>query len=615
LATSPEAGRGSRPGRLLLFAVWAGLLAGILEAVIGLLLQSLGWPLRVPLTILWIAPAFNVLLFTAAGVVLGAATAHPRLNRRRIWVTALLFGLVFGLIQAADLMRPGAALLLALGLAIAMSRPLPAPAWWEGLARRSLRPLVVVAALCAAVGLAVPWLLERRFVAALSAAEAGLPNVLLITLDTLRADHVSAYGYSRTTTPNLDALARRGILFEHAFANSSWTLPSHASLFTGRYPHEHGADWLSPMQAGIPTLAEAFAAKGYLTAAFAANTSYVSPEWGLGRGFGRFEVYGGSWADRAVRTAYGRRLALNVLPRLGFFDIVGRKRARQVNDQFLTWLDGERVDRPFFAFLNYLDVHDPYLTEAEHHRRFSPHPARGVLINFQFQPHAFRRKPTLTHAEIQAEIDAYDGCLTYLDAQIGALVTQLADRGLDSNTLIVITSDHGESFGNHDLFGHGNSLYLETLRVPLLVIWPGRVPGGVRIGDPVGLERVPATIDALVGLSAGAPTFPGRSLALYWSSDTDRESLSVPVLSEVSHVDKGPPGYPTSAGSLRSLITREWHVIVSSSGSTELYDRQHDAMEVTNVASDDAARQVLERLRELISTIRSGAAASPEASR
>ena len=132
-------------------------------------------------------------------------------------------------------------------------------------------------------------------------------------------------------------------------------------LLTGRLPFEHKADWWDPLDRTYPTLAEVLAKRGYRTAAFAANTSYVAPEWGLARGFSHFEVYGSSLADDVVRTVYGRKLALNILPRLGYFDIPGRKRASQVNEEFFRWLDGAD-GRPFFVMLNYFDLHDPYLT-------------------------------------------------------------------------------------------------------------------------------------------------------------------------------------------------------------------------------------------------------------
>ena len=589
----------------MLLAAWAGFLLGVLEGLAVTMLRVGGWPVRAPVEILWIAPVVNGVLFLGAGFMLAAVTwALGARMQPRLFFTALLWMLGFGFIQAPGVIQPGAAVLLALGAAVASSRARGAVEWWSRLARRTILPLALAAGAATVVGLAWSPVLERRAASVRVSPQPDLPNVLLIVLDTLRADHVSAYGYARPTTPNLDRFAERGVLFEHAFANSSWTLPAHASLLTGRLPHEHGADWREPMKEGLPTVAEVFAGQGYLTAAFAANTSYVAPEWGLGRGFGRFEVYGGSWADDVVRTAYGRRLALNLLPRLGFFDVPGRKRASQVNGEFLSWID-EAAGRPFFALLNYFDVHDPYLTIEPHHTRFSPQAARGDVINFQLQPHVFRRKPTLSAAEVQAEVDAYDGCLAYLDEQLGVLFAELSRRDLDGNTLIVVTSDHGESFGNHDLFGHGNSLYLETLHVPLVVVWRGRVPAGVRVSLPVGLDRVAATIEELTHGGHGGSALPGRSLAPMWvTGDAAGAFLFTPVLSEVSRVPDGPVGYPTRAGSLTSLVTPEWHLIMSSVGDAELYEWTRDPSERANLAESPQGRAIVEDLKRVIERVR-----------
>jgi arylsulfatase A-like enzyme len=336
-------------------------------------------------------------------------------------------------------------------------------------------------------------------------------------------------------------------------------------------------------------------ARGYVTAAFAANTAYVTPEWGLARGFSRFEVYGSSLADDAMRTVYGRKLALNVLPRIGYFDVPGRKRAADVNAEFLRWLD-KIPDRPFFALLNYFDVHDPYLTAADYEARFATDVPRGDLVNFQFQPNVFRRKPTLSAGEIQTEIDGYDGCLSYLDAELGRLFAELAKRGLDRRTLVVLTSDHGESFGNHDLFGHGNSLYVETLHVPLILSWPQTIPSGVRVSGVASLHQIPATVLDLLG--AGTAPLPGRSLAKRWTSEAGPDPG--PVLSEVSpgRFKEGPPNYPTTAGGLRSLVTDRWHLILSESGHAELYAWREDRDEARNLADTPAGRQTIRELTQ-----------------
>ena len=347
------------------------------------------------------------------------------------------------------------------------------------------------------------------------------------------------------------------------------------------------------MDRTYPTLAEVLAAHGYATAAFAANTTYVTPEWGLARGFARFEVYGSSLSDDVVRTLYGKKLALTVLPRVGYFDIPGRKRASRVNHEFFHWLD-EGGGRPFFAFLNYIEVHDPYVPVRGYESRFSAHVPRGDLVNFQFQPYAFRRKRTLTAEEVQSEVNGYDACLAYLDEQLGQLFQELATRGLDKNTLVILTSDHGEAFGNHDLFGHGNGLYIETLHVPLIFVWPGRIPAGQRIASTVSLHRVPATIVDLLGVGGSSPLFPGRSLVSSWSSD-DGDGRGDAVVSEVSpgRFKQGPPSYPTASGGLQSVVTDRWHFIRSESGRRELYAWREDREEQHDLAATPAGQAVM----------------------
>ena len=583
------------PASVFLITAWFGLASGMLEGLTRTALRGVdGFVYLNSPDILWIAPALNLIFFVtiAAGVAVvlrWGAVVRPTL------VAALFSWIAFsGLLLTLGKMSQAASLILSLGLAWQVGR------WLRGrepqllsFLRRTLGPLFVLAAIVGATGAQWDSWHERSLVHALPAAPAGVPNLLLITLDTLRADHLSAYGYERRTTPNIDRLAETGVLFESAIANSSWTLPSHASLFTGRLPHEHRADWLDPLDRTYPTLAEVLAAHGYATAAFAANTTYVTPEWGLARGFARFEVYGSSLSDDVVRTLYGKKLALTVLPRVGYFDIPGRKRASRVNHEFFHWLD-EGGGRPFFAFLNYIEVHDPYVPVRGYESRFSAHVPRGDLVNFQFQPYAFRRKRTLTAEEVQSEVNGYDACLAYLDEQLGQLFQELATRGLDKNTLVILTSDHGEAFGNHDLFGHGNGLYIETLHVPLIFVWPGRIPAGQRIASTVSLHRVPATIVDLLGVGGSSPLFPGRSLVSSWSSD-DGDGRGDAVVSEVSpgRFKQGPPSYPTASGGLQSVVTDRWHFIRSESGRRELYAWREDREEQHDLAATPAGQAVM----------------------
>ena len=589
--------------RVLLVSVWFGLISGLLEGVVANFLRQMpGFALRVPVGILWIAPVLNLALFLVMGA--GLWLLFAALGKGPgAWLLLAFYGWVtlFGLLLLIGKLPQFAALILSLGIAAEIGRRLQFREQRLHLFfRRTIVPLAGLVLLAGGVGAQWEGWRERSLLSRLPEAQAEAPNLLLITLDTLRADHLSSYGYHRPTTPNLDRLAQGGILFEYAVANASWTLPSHASLFTGRFPHEHGADWWTPMNGNYPTLAEALAARGYRTAAFAANTSYVSPEWGLKRGFSRFEVYGASLADDAMRTVYGRKLALTILPRLGYFDIPGRKNAKRVNQEFLRWLDSVG-GQPFFAFLNYNDVHDPYLTSQPFQTRFSNQVARGDVINFQFQANAFRRKPIVTPQEAQMEINSYDGCLVYLDHELGALFAELARRGLDKNTLVIVTSDHGEAFGNHDLFGHGNSLYWETLHVPLIFSWPGQIPANVRVSPIVGLHRIPATIMDLFGYTA-SPAFPGESLAGLWSAGADN-GPGTPVLSEVSRKGDGPPDYPVTAHSLQSLVTDQWHLILSDVGRAELYAWRVDPEENHDLADTAEGQIVVKELTQQLADV------------
>lgn len=572
--------------RLAPVAVSAGLAFGLVEAVTDLLFQWLvpGKVAGNSPDILYVAPIFDAVLFLMMGTALSGVFALVRDRPEpRVTVGLFVFAGLFGWLSILGELHQIAVVILSLGVAAEAARRLRKPdGWIAAISRPALIAVGAPAFLLGMGGGLSDGLREQQVAASLPAPQAGQPNVILITLDALRADHVSAMGYSRQTTPNLDRLAHRGVILSRAFANSSWTLPSHASLFTGKLPDQHRADWGTPLDGTYPTLAEVLASRGYLSAAFAANTAYITPGTGLDRGFAHFQVFGNSAASDAMRTVYGRKIALTLLPRLGDYDIPGRKNAAGVNTEFLSWLD-KNGHRPFFAFLNYFDVHDPYLTDSKYQQTFSADATRGDVINFQFQAQAFRRKPDVSPAEAQAEIDGYDGALAYLDAQLGVLDDDLSRRGLDQNTLLIVTSDHGEAFGNHDLFGHGNSLYLETLHVPLIVYWPGHIPAGVRLDRLTGLNELPGTI---MELAAGQATpFAGGSLAEAMLKGTDSPTEQA-VVAELTagRFKEGPANYPVSKGNLRALITPEWHLIVSDSGAAGLYSWSTDPSESNDLA-------------------------------
>ena len=425
-----------------------------------------------------------------------------------------------------------------------------------------------------ALGIPACWLIasgttflrERLAMRALATAAAERPNVLVLVLDTQRADHLSSYGYERPTTPRMDRLAAQGALFENAFASSSWTLPTHASLFTGRYPQEHRAGvmrrpWLDGR---FPTLAEVLRASGYATGGFVANGFWCGRQTRLHRGFIRYEDFYHSLGDAVARTSLGRRLAYDYGPRFGFIDVPGRKRAELVNAQFLRWVN-QVGDRPFFAFLNYFDVHGPLLPPAPYAGRFSGRTSTPKSDEIQIGA-LTGDMPRYTPEAIRTLIDAYDESLLYLDAQIGALMDSLDAKGALENTLVVITSDHGESFGEHGMMFHGHSMYRDQLAVPLIVRLPGPIAAGLRVTAPVGTEQIPATILKLAGITTDV--LPGPALPL---SDGAADS-SPAVIGGVGRRSLVPADWPTSRGWVTSLATRRFHFILNEDGTAHLFD-------------------------------------------
>ncbi len=362
---------------------------------------------------------------------------------------------------------------------------------------------------------------EHRQKSALPTAPARAQNVLLIVWDTVRAANTSLYGYSRATTPNLERLASRGVRFDLAFSASSWTLASHASMFTGRWPHELRVDWKAPMRDGVPTLAEYLAAHGYDTAGFVANLDYCAAETGLARGFAHYEDYPLSLFDTFTgHVALGRRIDVPAWASAiesflekhtgRWYDVLPRskeheKRADAINGAFLRWLGRRPANgRPFFAFLNYNDAHTPYEVPDPSIPGFGLRPSsashRRILRAFTGVD-----KMTLSAADVHMANDVYDDCLFYMDLQLGLLIDELGRRGVLKDTLLIIASDHGEHLGDHGLFFHGGSLYRQLVQVPLLMVGHKRIPAGRTVAQPVSLCDIPATVIDLLGVGLGSP--------------------------------------------------------------------------------------------------------------
>jgi arylsulfatase A-like enzyme len=376
-------------------------------------------------------------------------------------------------------------------------------------------------------------------------------NVVLITLDTTRADHLGLYGYRRATSPTLDRLGTESQVFDRAYSSSSWTLPAHASLFTSMLPTSHGADkspdgalvlsdqvdapesWkiyrANPPRSDVPMLAEVLARAGYATGAFVGGP-WLKRVFGLSRGFA-------TWDDEGVG-ADGRSGA----------EITYRAR---------TWLGQQK--RPFFLFLNYFDAHTPYRAPRSY--------AKLVLGNETFPRAA-------TQSQVQTLL--YDAEIRFADDQMGLLFGALRQLGLYDATWIVVTADHGELLGEHGREGHGLSLDQELVRVPLVVKPPAGLARPGRRQELVELTDVmPMLLDALgLPIPASAQgSVPGHRTA--------------PVVAEVHLLPAENDG---EASEYRAIIEGNWKLVWKSDGASQLFDLARDPQEARDLALEDRDR-------------------------
>jgi arylsulfatase A-like enzyme len=579
---------------LVALAVVLGFGGGLAEGAGHMVLQNMNILDNVWYPIIWIAAVFNGLLVTSVSLVLCAVLAlMPRPGRRRaaaVFVVVLL-GCGPGITWVLkEWIHRYSIIIVSIAVAVVFTQWLGRhDALARRLFRRSARWTLAAVLLTFVAIEGGTRVIERVQTARLPDADAATPNILLIVIDALRADRLSAYGHSRPTSPAIDRFAREGTLFEQAFSTSSYTLPSHASIVTGLYPYQHGVEWGSSHHwARHATLPELLQPRGYRTGAFSGNTFWFTREHGFGQGFHHFDDFFHSFADMALRTAYGMAFSRQVLWRLGYEDIPARKRATGTNQRVLRWLAGD-TGRPFFVTINYMDVHDPYIPPEPYRNRFATRPNPGGLLNWELHV-----PEKLTPEELQSELDAYDGAIAYVDDQIGALVAAIRKSRADRDLLVVITSDHGEEFGEHNGFLHGSHLYREAIHVPLVVWQPGRVPSGVRIGQPVSNASIPATI--LDAIGAPAPPELAGSLQRLWKEPAAVE-WPWPLI-EMKHRPWESELAPVHYGSLRSLVSPDLHYIDHDTQGPQLYDWVNDPRETTDLVKRPDMQPAVERFRE-----------------
>ena len=394
--------------------------------------------------------------------------------------------------------------------------------------------------------------------------EGRKPNIILISIDSLRADHLHSYGYERETSPHIDALAREGVLFRYAVAPTSWTLPSHVTMLTSLPPNYHKvtAD-LTRLGPQAVTLAEVLRDAGYTTAAFVSG-AYLRAEYGLRQGFSHFDDYS------------ALPLAWNAHRQITSPDLI-----RLVTRWIEEWDRGGR-ERPFFVFLHLWDVHYDYNPPSPYDRMFDPD-YTGSITSENFEGNR-AINPKMDPRDLEHIVALYDGEIRYTDEHLGRLFEFLRRRGVFDQTLVTVTSDHGDEFFEHGKKGHRRSLYDEVLLVPLIMRFPGRIPAGTVVTEQVRLIDLAPTLLALAeveppeafGFGRTDPDYAGRDLSVYW-----REPEPPPP----------PAAYGQLSYQLGSVRTNDWKLIVRLTGDPrpELYHLRTDPGEKNNLSDEQTA--------------------------
>lgn len=595
-ANPPSSNEQVRLTDLLVIAVWVGLATGWLEALVTYALRfhpTISAYHKAGTEIFWVAPLANTAVLLLATLPLAGFTRFFRNTPREIVILGALNVVgIYTVLSYPRLIASVGVAAMSLGGAVFLCRAVRGRErpFVQFLRRNIMYALLAAAAIGVGPQIALA-LGERLAVSRLPAAPAGAPNVLLLVIDTLRGDRLSSVGYARPTTPHLDAFGREGVQFDFAFSTAPWTVPSHNTMLTGRHTFEHLMDSPIPnLNHGFPYLPEVLARHGYRSGLFSANLASAVQEY-LNAGFHHYDDH--TTPAALSRLSLLRKLAWQFESRSGIH-LPPPRRASVINSAFLDWLDS-RPEKPFFALLNYVDVHDHFLREWR-----IPPPFDTKFGDAQ--PSTPREGPHVN----QAQLDLYyDRNVAYVDDQVGCLLDELRRRGLDKNTLIIITSDHGEGLGQHGHVGHQSNLYFEALHVPLLVRFPGKLPAGLRQADPISLAALPRTIMDFLGLPSD---FPGKALPLLQREPSSGENAEEPLLAEFYTNENGPK--------LKSLLSSRWHYVRDVvTGAEELYDVKNDRAEIRNLATSPDLLSVMEGFRQRMMTLFPGLPASKTAPR
>jgi arylsulfatase A-like enzyme len=571
--------------------------------------------LEVGVHYLWMLPVTEFVLFAVLIVVLFAL---GRLWRSRpslaIGIPTFVLGTAAAMTSLSILgkFHSWANILLALGVGFRLAQVAAgSPSRFLRAARSGALVATSIVAIIAFGSIAYRAAAERRALATLKNTPSGMPNVLLLILDTVRASSLQLYGHSVPNTPVLSKLAARGVVFDRAVSTAPWTLPSHVGILSGNYTSDVLLGYRTPVSTEKPFLAEILKENGYRTGAFVANLYYTTASRGLSRGFIRYEDFVPSLGEFALTSSLGFYIASRrkVVPGLeDDFTVLNRKTATTVSRDFLDWLDDTKStagSQPFFAFLNFMDAHAPYDPRAPIGTPFVKG-ERWKKYHIDRNGASWSDRHSLKGAPLDAEISAYEGAIAYIDHEIGVLLEELERRSQLSNTIVIVTSDHGEEFREHGLLAHAVSLYWPAIHVPLIIAGPGGIPRGTRVPRAVTLRDLAATITDLVGIP-GNRRPPGESLARLWDTNGEYASGSTgsPVLSQLRASASAAEDSPLSKGDMQSLLVDDrYHFIRYGDGAEQVFDIEVDPWEKTDLSSSAVGQWVRARFRPLFPDLR-----------
>ncbi len=574
------------------------------------IILSMGQP---PMT--WFA-AKTLFIEIPLAAAFGVLFSPVRLIRRGALLQPLALGLLWIAMERYVAVDPSKLQMWALPTVVALLLYFGFRWVWQ----RKRLVVVLVCALTPAVILALPIIsydirggYDVKKVEKAKAPPKGAPDVVFIVLDTVRAHNVSAYGYERKTTPIFDAFSNEGVLFENATAPGTWSLASHAALFTGALPSINGAHAESRyLNDAMPTLAQALAENGYETRCFTANP-HITPGFGLTRGFG--------WSDNAWITGAGGRgftFIYRLVDALGITnakDKGGEMVARNVAD----WMKQRPKDGPpAFVFVNFLEAHFPfhqlpdeyrykYTSESLSNLRSYGQIAFGAQIGRLLTPEEHKRIR-------QPILDLYDGGILYTDHLMGEVIDIWRQRGELDDTLFVVMADHGEHVGEHKMYGHMSSVYQEDLWVPFMIRYPEKIKAGSRVSQEVTTMGAFATIFDLLDLDLPKSVqvgslMPGLEPV---AEGEERAAFGRPVISErfeeALFSSRFEPGTANGEGPLlipwgryRTYRTGSLKLaehFQDGKFSYHLFDLEKDPSEMTDLAQDPGYQDTVKQLKQ-----------------